>query len=440
MDGRGQKPHKLMAGRLHGICAGLKPQAFQKTVLDIGGVLLLTAIEGNVHRSGLHAGIFHPLQIRRPQQGGCLSRSSASQEKNGCSLRSQHILQKLLQGHSPAISSLPHNRIESLFLPYIGQSRICPHRAKHCRPACLPQRPVGDALSLNPVLELLQIQPHLLRALIAASGQRGKSLFQNFLHHAPHSLRHVHQAGGLGDVRRCAAKHLHGRQVLPCKTAIKYSGHGIQVTGLANLTCFSRPNLRRRIPLLGAVVHRPAEAYFLQGVNAVVINQGDALPPALSDEQNVVRADIQVQKTKRMKALQHIQGPKHPADVGQKTRPSSALGSKLLIQASSAGKAKHGIIGLVQEKCIQIGVNIPGILLLQPQVHLISPAEAQTVQLPHVCRLVCMADVLIPVPVNPALPVIGKQLLYQHLMAHPLKLRIRIRAQIHHGIGPSAHK
>ena len=108
--------------------------------------------------------------------------------------------------------------------------------------------------------------------------------------------------------------------------------------------------------------------------------------------------------------------------------------------ASSAGKAKHGIIGLMQGKCIQIGVNIPWILLLQPQVHLISPAEAQTVQLPHVCRLVCMADVLIPVPVNPALPVIGKQLLYQHLMAHPLKLRIRIRAQIHHGIGPPAHK
>ena len=283
MDGRGQKPHKLMAGRLHGICAGLKPQAFQKTVLDIGGVLLLTAIEGNVHRSGLHAGIFRPLQIRRPQQGGCLSRSSASQEKNGCSLWSQHVLQKLLQGHSPAVSSLPHNRIESLFLPYIGQSRIRPHRAKHCRPACLPQRPVGDALSLNPVLELLQIQPHLLRALIAASGQRGKSLFQNFLHHAPHSLRHVRQAGGLGDVRRCAAKHLHGRQVLPCKTAVKYSSHGIQVTGPANLTCFSRPNLRRRIPLLGAVVHRPAETYLLQSMNAVVINQGNALPPALSD-------------------------------------------------------------------------------------------------------------------------------------------------------------
>ena len=141
-----------------------------------------------------------------------------------------------------------------------------------------------------------------------------------------------------------------------------------------------------------------------------------------------------------MKALQHIQGPKHPADVDQKTCPFSALGCKLLIQASSAGKAKHGIIGLMQGKCIQIGVNIPWILLLQPQVHLISPAEAQTVQLPYVRRLVCMTDVLIPVPVNPALSVIGKQLLYQHLMAHPLKLRIRIRAQIHHGIGPPAHK
>ncbi len=69
------------------------------------------------------------------------------------------------------------------------------------RAAALPQGPVRDAKSLNPVLQLIQVCPHLRRALVSAPRDNRKPPFQDFPHHAGHRIGTTLQAFRPGYIR-----------------------------------------------------------------------------------------------------------------------------------------------------------------------------------------------------------------------------------------------
>ena len=78
-------------------------------------------------------------------------------------------------------------------------------------------------------------------------------------------------------------------------------------------------------------------------MHTVKINQRNALPPPFPNQQDVVRADIQVQAAGLMEGFQYIQGASHPAHMDSQRDSGLTLPAKFLLQAPAAREAQHSV-------------------------------------------------------------------------------------------------
>ncbi len=125
----------------------------------------------------------------------------------------------------------------------------------------------------------------------------------------------------------------------------------------------ARPDLRRCISFLGAVIDGFLRPDLLQRMYAVVIDQSHSLPPSLSDQQNIVRTDIQMQEAGIMKAFQDLQCALDTPDMDGKILLLSRPFGQFPVHAAPAGKSEDGIQCVIQFKCVDVGIYFTGIVL-----------------------------------------------------------------------------
>ena len=129
-------------------------------------------------------------------------------------------------------------------------------------------------------------------------------------------------------------------------------------------------------------------------------------------EQDVVRADVQVQQPAAVEDGQRAQQPQH--DLGRLPQREAPARVQRAQQALASVQGEHGVVGAPRIK----GVEVPGRGLRPPgqqlQVHLVAHQEA-ALRLLHDCKARAGADDA-PVRRAPyaALRAQGKELLYEH--------------------------
>ena len=164
-----------MPCHLYTFCPGLKTESLQDQILYVGTHSPCIAVQRQIGKCRIHAAVFRRLQISCPHQCCCLSRTAAPQKKHTASPRGHYPLHQCIKSDGLPIVCLPQNRVQLFLLSDIFQSRILADHPKDIRAPRLPQRGVRDSLSLNTILQFIQVCPHLFHRLIPLRYQNGKT-------------------------------------------------------------------------------------------------------------------------------------------------------------------------------------------------------------------------------------------------------------------------
>ena len=121
------------------------------------------------------------------QQQGRFSHAALTDDQAGGPLRCQELCKIGLQRHAVVLPFHPDG-VQRIRLLQIPQRGIDPKQLLHTPLAVLPQGPVGDSHTIDPVQQLLKRLPHLANGLVSPLCQGMQTLFQDPAHHADHRL------------------------------------------------------------------------------------------------------------------------------------------------------------------------------------------------------------------------------------------------------------
>ena len=174
----------------------------------------------------------------------------------------------------------------------------------------------------------------------------------------------------------------------------------------------------------------------------VVVDQGDALFLSLSDQQDIVRADVEVQIPGLMEGLQYIQRALDDPDRMQKqfcaggTPVLPMRPAQLLIQITPSGISHQTVQRIVIFICVNIGIQVRGDFFQKADMDFVSPQKGHPVQVIDRIRRAFNMDV--PVRISPysSFPVIGKKLPDQDSVRKRRILMVSVMPDIGDDIGP----
>ena len=141
---------------------------------------------------------------------------------------------------------------------------------------------------------------------------------------------------------------------------------------------------------------------------AVIINQTKPLFFSISDQNDIIRTDVQMYISRFVKCFQNPQSAEHPPDMEGKRHFVCPGHLQFFVQAPPAGISQDGIERMVHGKCVDIGVSISRMVSQQPYMYFISTFEADTVQMHGISALSINADLVLSIPVNGTPGVIGE--------------------------------
>ena len=230
-----------------------------------------------------------------------------------------------------------------LYRQAAGQIRtVLLAKALQAPAAALPDRTVGDSLSVDSADQLLKFQAQLVHGLPALPSQYVKPS-----HHDPNRLPDRGQRLLREDLQvpretfpRPPAHDLLLRRPPSGQNAEKYRAHRVQVRGRADLGNLPQTDLRRGVTFLFT------EKETLRSLrphlpHTVVVDQ----QRPVFQHQNIVRAYIQVEGPMAVEAFQPVQNPHHPLRSLLK-----AVGAALLqhfLQCSAPVDREHRVKGAV---------------------------------------------------------------------------------------------
>ena len=247
---------------------------------------------------------------------------------------------------------------------------------------------MGNAPAQDPVFQFRDIRAHLLRVLISSARCDLKAPAQNPAQQGQDCLRTVLQKREFGGVKadRGIACHLQGSQLSACQAYIEHGSQGVQVCPLPDPGESAHPDLRSCESLFYTVVDRVLLSYFIHRVNTVVVDQCHTLFLPLSDQQDIVRADVEVQIAGLMEGLQYIQRALQDPDRMQKQLRAAGTPvlplrpAQLLIQIPPSGISHQTVQRVVIFICIDIDIHVRGNFFEQADMNFISPQKGHPVQ------------------------------------------------------------